>query len=175
MSRTVIIPNAVDSKLNTLAQLVEEVNGVLLFRRVQDYCPIETLFVTGVGSEGHVESRPDRAKVVNEFFQRNPEYRFVKFHTHSQGTVRKYGSHYAQNFSKEDLAIFAAQLKEDPEYMHLLATPSTKLLYGADNPTLQFVSDFSGRSKRGEAVDKSLEGIAKRLGVSLDSLQARRT
>src|SRR3989339_1491985 len=102
MGRKVLLPREIDRRLDNLTELVEEVDGILLYRRQGDYCPIEALFMTGVGSAGHVQAQPDRMEVANDFFRRNPDYQFVKFHTHSKETIDKFGDYYAKHFSQGD-------------------------------------------------------------------------
>lgn len=88
MTRTVLLPKEIDGRLDNLTLLIEEVIGVLLYRRLGDYCPIEALLITGAGGrEGRSEPIPERVKTVNEFFKRNPDYQFVEVHTHSRGTI----------------------------------------------------------------------------------------
>ena len=93
MARKVLLPREIDERLDNLTGLVKEIDGILLYRKQADYCPIEALFMTGVGSAGHVQAQPDRMEVANELFRRNPDYRFVKFHTHSKGTIEKFGDY----------------------------------------------------------------------------------
>ncbi|HTY44189.1 MAG TPA: hypothetical protein VMC80_03025, partial [Patescibacteria group bacterium] len=98
MKRTVVLPREIDRRLDNLTGLIEEVNGILLYRSAGEYCPIEQSFMLGVGSAGEVEPQRDRIEVANEFFRRNRDYKFVRFHTHSKGTIEKYGNYYSQNF-----------------------------------------------------------------------------
>ena len=173
MTRTVVLPQELSDRLDKLVMAKEEINGCLFYRRKQDFCPLEYLFATGIGTEGHVQSAPERIHVVNEFLNINPEYNFVKFHTHSTGTIKEYGDYYAMNFSQGDLAEFKSQFKDNPEYIALLATPKTKLLCGLDNPQLEIVSDFKGFTQRQVDLHDSLQKIAERLGYPLYALQAK--
>ncbi|MEK6921368.1 MAG: hypothetical protein AABX82_05770 [Nanoarchaeota archaeon] len=91
MTRKVLLPKELETRLNGLTSLVEEVKGVLFYRPQEEYCPLEAIFMTGVGTEGHVQANPGRLEVVNEFFGRNPDYHYVEFHTHCEGTIKKYG------------------------------------------------------------------------------------
>lgn len=174
MTRKVLLPREIESRLDSLTGLVEEVNGILLYRQQKDYCPIEATFMTGVGNEGHVQSTSDRMEIANEFFKRNPDYQFVKFHTHSKGTIDKFGDHYARHFSQGDIDGIKEQLSHDRDFMAMLITPETKLLSGIDNPELVRVDTFPGYEKRSKGVSQSLKVIAENLGYDISKLQARK-
>lgn len=187
MSRTVLLPREFERKLDELATLEEEVNGILLYRpqqtqdefrllrfllytRLKDWCPIENIFMTGIGHEGHVQAEQQRMDVANEFFKRNPEYRFVKFHTHSKGTIRKFGDNYATQFSDGDIRSYEEQLRMDPEFIGMVVTPRTKLLYAPDNPTLRVVEKFP--SNANEKINSDLREIARVMGYDFSRFQA---
>lgn len=174
MARKVLLPRELNRKLDNLTELVEEVNGILLYRRQGDYCPLEYLFLTGVGTEEHVQSFPERIEVANEFFRRNPHYKLVKFHTHSKGTIESFGQSYARHFSPGDIDGIREQLKSDKEFMALLATPETKLLWGLGNLQLIAVDNFFGYKERERAINQSMNIIARGLGYDLGRLSAHR-
>ncbi|MGV8086247.1 MAG: hypothetical protein ACP5N1_01325 [Candidatus Woesearchaeota archaeon] len=172
MTRNVLLPNELDGRLDTLTNLVEEINGILLYRQNGIYCPIEALFMTGIGSAGHVQSQSDRMEIANEFFKRNPDYKFVKFHTHSRGTIEKFGSHYARHFSQGDIDGMKEQLRYDKNFMAMLVTPETKLLSGIDNPKLLVVDNSLEYINRSQIVSASLKNIAENLGYDLSKFRA---
>lgn len=174
MARKVLLPRNLERRLDNLIGLTEEINGILLYRRQMDYCPIEEIFITGVGSVGHVQAQPERMEIANEFFRRNPDYRFIKFHTHSKGTIERFGQYYAMHFSQADISGIEEQLKYDREFMAMLVTPETKLLSGIDNPELLVANGFSSYKNRNKAVSLSLKVIAKNLGYDISKLQATR-
>ena len=174
MARKVLLPREINGRLDSLTELVEEVDGILLYRRQGDYCPIEALFMTGVGSAGHVQAQPDRMEVANEFFRRNPDYQIVKFHTHSKGTIARFGKYYARQFSQGDIDGIKEQLRYDRDFMAMLVTPETKLLSGIDNPELMVVNGFHGYQNRSQAVSQSLKVIAENLGYDISRFQATR-
>ena len=146
----------------------------LLYRPDGDYCPIEGFFMTGVGSEGHVQAEPERIEVANEFFRKNPDYKLVKFHTHSVGTIERFGSYYARHFSKGDIKGIQEHLRHDRDFIAMLVTPETKLLSGIDNPELLVVNDSSGYGKKRKAISQSLKVIAGNLGYDISTLTATR-
>lgn len=172
MSRVVILPKELDSRLDTLTSLKEEVKGVMFYRPLEKYCPLEYLFMTAVGNEGHVKVIPERLEVVNEFFRMNPTYHYVEFHTHSVGTINTYGQYYARNFSEGDKSSLQGKLNDDPNYLHLLVTPKTKLLWGSDNPELLIVDDFHNYDQRRSALELALKRVAHKLGYNFENLKA---
>ena len=50
MSRTVLLPRDLAQRLGSLTVFNQEVEGILLYRRNGNYCPVETIFMTGVGT-----------------------------------------------------------------------------------------------------------------------------
>lgn len=174
MPRKVLLPREIESRLDNLTGLVEEVSGILLYRRQGEYCQIEATFMTGVGHEGHVQSSQEHMDVANEFFRRNPDYQFVKFHTHSKGTIDRFGDYYARHFSQRDIDGIKEQLSSDRDFMAMLITPETKLLSGIDNPELVCVNTFPGYTERSREVSQSLKVIAGNLGYDLRRLHATR-
>lgn len=168
MVRTFVLPKSIEKKLDSLPYLSEaEVNGALLYRKhPNEICLIEAYSITGIGNNGHVETDPKRQKLIFSFLETDPSYRFIKFHTHSVGTVRTFGQYYAENFSDEDLNLYNERIRKDPEYVGMVITPKTKLLYGLGNPKLMIVTTFLGFKERNFSVNKSLDIIARRLGIS---------
>lgn len=171
-ARKVLLPREISKKLTDLTRLVEEVNGILLYRRRGIYCFIDALFITGTGIAGHVDALLERVKIINEFFRVNSDYQFIKFHTHSKGTIEKFGQYFAKNFSREDINYIKKQLKHNRDYIEMLVTPEIKILSGIDNPELVVVNNHSGYKNKSQAVSQSLEIIAKDLGYNIDKLPA---
>ncbi|MBI2658306.1 hypothetical protein HYX08_06470 [Candidatus Woesearchaeota archaeon] len=145
---------------------------ILLYRPQGRYCPIEAIYMTARGNPGHVRAEDQRMDVVNEFFRRNPDYGFVKFHTHSQGTIRIFGEQFATHFSEGDLRSYEEQLRTNPEFIGMVVTPETKLLYAPDNPTIRVVSGFP--SEANERIHRELEEIKRAFGYDFPSLTATR-
>jgi len=148
-----------------MAQLTNEVNGILLYRRQGDYCPIEAILTTGIGTTSHVVAEDSQMKVANEFFRKNPDYQYVKFHTHSQGTISQHGSYYETHFSDADIKSYQDQLRHYPDFIGMVVTPRTKLLYAPDNPDLRVVPGDPRQAN--ERIRKDLKAIAKSSGVEL--------
>lgn len=174
MARKVLLSKDIERRLDNLTGLTQEVDGILLYRRHGDYCPLEHIFMTGVGTEGHVQAHPERMEVANHFFRRNPHYQFVKFHTHSKDTIKRFGDYYARNFSQGDIDGTKEQLRYDRDFMAMLVTPETKLLSGIDNPELLVVNDFSGYQNRSQLISQVLKVIAENLGYDISKLPATR-
>lgn len=172
MSRKVLLPRDIERRLDNLTGLVQEVEGILLYRRQGDYCPLEEIYTLGVGAAGHVRPRPEKSEVADEFFRRNPDYRFVQFHTHSKVTIERSGQYYARHFSQGDIDSIKDNLRQDREFMALLVTPETKLISGIDNPQLLVVDNFRGYAQRSYAVVKAIEIIERSMGYENSRLKA---
>src|SRR3989338_9324754 len=87
----------------------------------------------------------------------------VEFHTHSFGTIARYGPYYARNFSSGDMDSLRDKLDHDERYIHMLVTPETKLLWGSDNPELIIRSDFPIKNH----VDLAIGIIARNRGINI--------
>lgn len=167
MVRKVLMSKGMESKLESLAHLDEEISGVLLYRQYGDFCAVEGIFLTGGGDAGSVEPEKERVEVLNEFLRMNPEYRFVEFHTHSKGTLKAYGDQYARSFSFGDIRAIQGQIERDSQYMHLLVTPETQILYGADSPVLASEAPMPNNDRMEQLVSEALTITATRLGYGI--------
>ncbi len=130
------------------------------------------MFMTGIGQEIHVQAEQQRMDIANKFFTENPEYRFVKFHTHSKGTLRKFGDYCANHFSEGDIRSYEEQLRMNPEFIGMVVTPRTKLLYAPDKPILRVTEEFP--SKANERIQGELREIARVIGIDLSRYRATR-
>lgn len=175
MGRIVLLTPELSERLDGLTKVEDEMNGVLFYKpqntESTQYCPLIKLFLTGVGSPGHVISEPQRIEIVNDFLRANSEYSFVKFHTHSVGTIRLYGNYYSSNFSEGDIQSYNEQIRFDPNFIGMLVTSQTKLLYGLDNPILKPARCTSNSEE--EKITSQLATIASKKGYSLERFLAR--
>ncbi len=167
MVRDVLISKGLEAQLDSLTSLGEEVSGVLFYREQNGCCVVENMFLTGGDEAGYVDIRSERADIVNEFLKVNPDYNYVEFHTHSRGTVEKYGQHYARAFSEGDMGAFQEKLNNSIDYMSMLVTPETKILYGINSPNFVSVEDFVGYREREQEISEALNVIAKNLGYDV--------
>lgn len=165
MSRTIILPREIEKRLGELTKLKEETNGILLYRAAGELCPVEAVYITGVGSEGHVQSDQSKIEVVNKFFELNPDYLFIKFHTHTTGTTEKYGAQYAHKFSAGDIAGIKEQLRQDKRFIAMLITQETTLLSGLDNPQLRVVEQSDVYEINHEKLQIALKRVEQSLGM----------
>lgn len=165
MSRTIILPLKILKGLTKFTEFREESNGVLLYSQQGEECFVEAVYVTGIGSEGKVQSEEMKSKAVFGFLKENPEYNFIKFHTHTVGTVEQFGDKYAREFSQGDISGIKERLKDDPHYMAMLVTPETYLLTGKDSPILRIVKQSELYEQNHEKILSSLKHIEESLGV----------
>ena len=171
MGRTVALVDKFARRLLDLTRLQEEVNGMFLYKPQSSYCGIESIFMTGIGTEGHVRAEPERIRILNAFFQRNPDYRIVKFHTHSRGTIEKHGDYYANHFSQGDIASYDELLREDPDFIGMVVTPKRMLLYAPDNPKIQVARGFPLEADA--RIRRDLQQIASEQGYNLSGFITR--
>lgn len=172
--RVVALPREIERRLNNFTALELEVNGVIFYQPREELCPLETLFVMGIGTEEQVRSSPERLQVANEFLRINPQYHYVEFHTHSEGTIGRYGDYYAGHFSNGDFATMKSKLRDDQRYIHLLATPRMKFIFGVDNPELVVLNDFPGYRERSLEVNRAINEIARRKNYDFSKLEVTR-
>ena len=172
MTRTIVLPKELEERLYGLIQTWEESNGILLYRKVQGHCFVEHLFMTGIGTEGNVKAFQERMNVVNEFFRAHPEYKYIKFHAHTKGTIEKHGQRYAREFSSGDRAGTQEQLRHNPEFIALLVTPETILLDAPDNPQLRTCPSLPKFMH--EKVQRKINEAAERIGIRLGNFDLGR-
>ncbi len=185
--RRIHIPNHIKERLTNLAKISkDEADGILFYKIVPkttivpydnlgglykeevtsfDYF-VEGVFMTGCGTSMHVRPLEDRVRVANKFLEKNKDYGFAKFHTHTEETCRvnSINAHY---FSRGDKKGMDRQLKENPWFIELLFTPYSISAYG--NPTLRvFISETNRDDilKEKELGDK-INRMAHELGVDL--------
>lgn len=171
--RLIMLPEEIDARLDTLADLRDEANGILIYgiqvgERGAHCRPVYTSVMTGVGTPGHVDVEPERLEVVNEFLSRNKDYAMVKFHTHSRGTIKSFGSSLARNFSGGDIEGYEECLADEPRLVFMVATPETKLLYGRGDLSLKVVQDF--HKAREARIHADLDEIKREKGYGFDPL-----
>ena len=99
MDRIIVLPKELAERLHRLTRISPESNGILLYREIQGHCFVEWFLITGIGSIGNVSAYPERMTIANEFFRTHPEYKYIKYHLHTDDTISTYGEYYAKNFS----------------------------------------------------------------------------
>ena len=181
-NRIVFLPDTLYKKLKNLAKTKYEVDGVLLYREVWNgyftECRVYTPFLTGVGDEKGVRMRDNRVKILDTFLMENPDYNYIKFHTHPIGTIEKLGINNVYNFSQYDLKGIIKAVSEDIRFMALLITPFTEILAGVGCPALVVYKETEKEEMyrvAGEEFDihGKLKIIAKRLGYEIKPLNSK--
>ena len=162
MKRIVILPNEIADTLYRLTSLSDEFSGSLLYRQQGNLCLVETLFGTGSGNEGGVETDRREDEILNTFFREFPDYKSIDVHTHTEETVRTYGEKYSWNFSQGDATTMEAKLRENLDYMAMLVTPDTRILMGRDDPVLR-VEDYRDFKMYEKLVSEALVNIRRNL------------
>ncbi len=188
-TRRLVVPKVIGKNLHGLTSLLEETKGALIYPRGLTYTPLKTLpekdyvaymYITGTGPPLCVPGDIRRNMVVNTFLERNPDYRFVDFHTHSKGTIAKYGKYYLSNFSPGDEEAIRDSFKNNPDYRHLLVTPARFKLVGRNPHTGEVVGQrFTMENYRGfqsfnQIIREAFAKIKKDLGYNLEPFEANR-
>lgn len=171
--RRILVPISIDGKLRHLAGLKQESNGALLYVPTLTSdglnCRVDALYMTAVGTAGNVCAEPQRMAIINRFFESNPEYRFVKWHTHCRGT----GEYWFTRFSQGDIRAYKEQLRQDSRFIGMVVSPTRKLLYGKGIVELALMLDTSNSQRRERQVQGELQTAARELGYDdLPPLQA---
>lgn len=78
MPRKILLPKELNERLQALTRIEEEVNGVLLYQQAGENCFVDTIYMTAVGTEGHVQAQEDRMAVINKFFCRKSRVSICK-------------------------------------------------------------------------------------------------
>lgn len=130
-------------KLAKLPRVTEdEFQGTCLYHRAIDsflYDSIGGSVITGRGSPGTVTSDKNVLRKVNGFLEQNPNYGYVEFHTHSIGTIRRFGDRYNFEFSPGDIDMIKESASDYPDYRHMLITPKKIKLVRYDRTTNSIV------------------------------------
>ncbi len=175
MSRVIRIPQTIEARLKNLTQVDDETNGVLLYEQEGNVCNISTLFMTGHGTPGHVIADPNRVAIVNEFFARNPNVGYVKFHSHTRKTVDKFGDRYLRQFSQGDLDSYKEQFQSDKEFIAMLVTSETELTCGLDNPNIEIVPDTLDFIEKENQIAHQFSEIKTSLNIELSRYQVKKS
>ncbi len=168
--RRILLPRTLDRKLQRLAELEWETNGILLYSQepVSDSqidCSVEALYLTGIGTATHVQADPERMRTANEYFRRHPDVRSVKWHTHCRGT----GEVWFDRLSQQDIDSYEAQLEHDGRFIGMMVSPTRKILYGRERITLETIPDPSGFIQHQRIIERELKQVARSLGYQTSS------
>ena len=171
--RRISLPEELDRQLKTLAELQQESNGVLLYTSQGLDFRVDHLYMTNIGTAGHVQADPIRMEIINKFFERHPEYQLIKWHTHSRGT----GEYWFDKLSEGDIRSYNRQLEEDPEFIGMMVSPVKKIIVargkGEESTLVRVVPtphDFYDRRRR---LETEIELAARELGYTFNERTAR--
>lgn len=172
LTRWILLPQSIDDKLQTLAGLKQETNGVLLYVPEINTgvfnCRVDGLYVTNVGSISHVRADSKRIAIVNRFFKNNPNYRLIKWHTHCKGT----GKDWFTRFSQGDIDGYEKQLRQDSRFIGMMVSPDRYLLHGKGGLYILLIEDTAVSQQNEMQVQSELEKAASELGYDTPPLQA---
>ncbi len=155
-------------RLSKLVLLPQEVNGVLI------YCPISEKdlvvymnLLGGGSSDSNTTSNSNQLRLFDAFLKQNPNYGFLEFHTHTEGTIRQYGSYYAQNLSDGDIATLRDNYSGNDSYRHLLVTPHVLRLYKMEGKNVVSIGykQIPDIEDLEEQVRQSVIELQRRMGI----------
>lgn len=124
----VFLPEKFRDKLMSNADIYnEEIAGFFICRKVgRDYTALK-MILTGIGDEQNVDPNSTKYDALRELLNKYQKYDYVDFHTHSRGTIDKYGDKFGQGWSERDRENIRS--KSDG-YIGMLFTPETVKIKG---------------------------------------------
>lgn len=150
--RYVFLPQDIFEDLHSLADKDNNENqGFLVYIPFEEngveYCVVMASYMTAVGSEIGISDTEGRGDVFNDFLEKFPEYRPIRFHTHTHETINNYrdpkypNRDLAHEFSSIDDEGMKSVLDDYPEHIEMLVTPYTQILKSRDDtPELAIVN-----------------------------------
>lgn len=116
-----------DSLVDNASRYKEEIAGFFICRKAgRDYTALK-MVMTGVGDEQSVDPSSRKYDALNELLNKHKKYEYVDFHTHSRGTINKYGDGYGKDWSRGDIDNFE---RASDGYIGMLFTPDTIKIKG---------------------------------------------
>lgn len=171
MTRQILLPTELEKRLSESTYFRDETIGIMPYQRhfegQDEICPLEGMFMTGVGTEDNVKARSERMKVARRFFKENKGHRCVNFHIHTQFGIDKHGPKYAIKFSKGDDRIYQRGIEKDPAFILMIVTPEAILTKGIDDLEVYIVPDNPEFQNRRLQFAEKIRDIARNLGYDL--------
>jgi len=115
----IILPKNLESELRAQTQQENEICGRAFASRQGDNLIIENCFVTGEGSPGTVTDSENALDEIAKYQNQHPDQIMINFHTHSEGTRKRYNKKYMYDFSEQD----EGNIKANPNDIAMLITP----------------------------------------------------
>ncbi|GEM_PF-4427337 len=162
--RNILVPQVLDDRLAQLAELGEETNGILVCKPQQQghLLNYETnaLYVTALGTSHQVVASPTMMRMLNLFFQHNPQYHVVKWHTHCRGT----GEEWFSKLSRGDIDHYQGHLEVNSFFIGMMVSPTQKILYGRGEISLEVVPTSPRFEREERVILQKLENAAIEVG-----------
>ncbi len=118
--------------------------------------------ILGMGDEVSVYVDPDKKKAIMELLQRHPELKAVEFHSHTTET----GKIWEQRFSPGDYNSIHQMRKKNPDYTHVLFTPTHILTNGREKTSFVLArsgADQTPHEENYERFDTEYRSILERI------------
>lgn len=133
-----ILPMEFYKLTKNIVKLDGEMRGVLLCKENDSFLIVHSLIEIGRGNSGGVFTDPKRLKAINKLLQDNlgKGVRAIDFHTHVTSTPRYYDDKFSDFLGGGgDFGSFREKLERNPDYLHVLFTPTHILTFGKSKPS----------------------------------------
>jgi hypothetical protein len=112
-----------------------EVRGIMFYMTSADHHIVRHMINIACGSPVEVsEEYTDIKKLnaANQLLHEKPDLKYIEYHTHTIGT----GQIFYDRFSGMggDIGVLLNRLEKNPNYMHVLFTPTHILTFGVEKP-----------------------------------------
>lgn len=172
--RTVLLPQALDDRLQELVGLKQETAGVLLYvpqsatGRLE--LRVDGLFMLGRGTGHTVTLELQRYHIVENFLLLNPEYHHIEWHTHPLASTQE---------SSADLDAYGRRITENKEFIGMIVAPNNYRLIafgrGQGSTALRIVPTPSDFQEKETFLSNQLHLAAAELGYEgIQPLRATR-
>ncbi len=126
IKRIIVLPASLKDTLKEIANKYNECAGALFYlpRKYEHavVCPLSHILILKEGTPGAVTLDYYDIKKIEKILN-NTRLNYILFHTHSTGTIEKYGAYYGTNFSEQDKQIINRFLRTRRDHISMLVTP----------------------------------------------------
>lgn len=164
-SKRILVPKYLVNQLKGLARCDHGVNGVLFFRETEESGEfldhvVDANYLTNFGPGIHIRMREGGREILDKFFEENPGYRGINWHTHSPSTDKRFH----KRFSAEDIEFYESELKRDPNFIGMMISPIHSAIYCKENLQVGTTTNSNEFKTNKEIIRTQLHDIRERLG-----------
>jgi hypothetical protein len=164
-SKRILIPKYLVNQLKGLTKYPSGVNGVLFFReteRSEEFLDhvVDANYLTNFGPGVHLKMREGGREILDKFFEENPEYRGINWHTHDLTTDEKWH----RRFSIEDIEFYENELARDKSFIGMMISPVHSTIYCKEDLQVNAVGNSDEFKINKGIIRSQLHDIRIRLG-----------